>query len=76
MALTGSCCPRVLLTETFRTMRPTHRQAASSGGAIASIFAALHTVEPPLMEREITIRTERDLPWYAQRQSVLEDRAM
>jgi glutathione S-transferase len=39
------------------------------------MFAALNTVEPPLIDREIAMREERDKPWYAQRLPLLEDRA-
>ena len=43
--------------------------------AIAWMFAALNTVEPPLVDREIAMREEREKPWYEQRQPVVEDRA-
>jgi glutathione S-transferase len=43
--------------------------------AITWMFAALNTVEPPLVEREIVMREERDKPWYQQRLRVVEDRA-
>src|SRR5438477_1153812 len=43
--------------------------------AIAWMFAALSTVEPPLVDREIAMREERDKPWYEQRLPVVEDRA-
>ena len=43
--------------------------------AITWIFAALNTVEPPLVDREIAMREERDKPWYEQRLRVVEDRA-
>ncbi|AOB27263.1 glutathione S-transferase family protein [Bordetella bronchiseptica] len=42
--------------------------------AIAWMFAALDTVEPPIFERAIATVLERDAPWYAQRLQVLEDR--
>lgn len=42
--------------------------------AIAWMFAALDTVEPPIFERAIATVLERDTPWYAQRLQVLEDR--
>src|SRR5205823_8974207 len=35
--------------------------------AIAWMFAALNTVEPPLVNGEIAMREERDKPWYEQR---------
>jgi glutathione S-transferase len=43
--------------------------------AIAWMFAALNTVEPPLVEREVVELLERDKPWYEQRLRVVEDRA-
>jgi glutathione S-transferase len=43
--------------------------------AITWMFAALNTVEPPLVDREIVMREERDKPWYEQRLRVVEDRA-
>ncbi|MET0745132.1 MAG: glutathione S-transferase family protein [Microvirga sp.] len=42
--------------------------------AITWMFAALNTVEPPILDREFAILTERDEPWFAQRQPVLDDR--
>ena len=35
--------------------------------AIAWMFAALNTVEPPILEREITMFLERDKTWYEER---------
>jgi glutathione S-transferase len=43
--------------------------------AIAWMFAALNTVEPPLVEREAAKLLERDKPWYDQRLPVVEARA-
>lgn len=43
--------------------------------AIMWMFAALTTVEPPLLERGMASLFERDKPWYAQRQPLLEERA-
>ncbi|MGH6822726.1 MAG: glutathione S-transferase family protein [Methylocella sp.] len=43
--------------------------------AITWMFAALSTVEPPLVDRAIAMREERDKPWYEQRLRVVEDRA-
>ena len=42
--------------------------------AIAWMFAALGTVEPPIVERSMATLTERDKPWYAERLVMLEDR--
>jgi glutathione S-transferase len=41
--------------------------------AIAWMFAALDTVEPPIFERALATILERDEPWYEQRLRVLED---
>lgn len=42
--------------------------------AISWMFAALNTVEPPLVDFEIVMRDERDKPWYEQRLPVVGDR--
>jgi glutathione S-transferase len=38
------------------------------------MFAALSTVEPPIVERSMAMIVERDKSWYAQRMPMLEDR--
>ena len=42
--------------------------------AITWMFAALSTIEPPVVEREQVSYTERDMPWYEDRLPLLEDR--
>jgi glutathione S-transferase len=42
--------------------------------AITWMFAALNSVEPPIVELEISMILERDKPWYAERLSFLQDR--
>ncbi|OYX34304.1 MAG: glutathione S-transferase [Caulobacterales bacterium 32-69-10] len=42
--------------------------------AIAWMFAALNTVEPPIVEREQPRYSERDKPWYEARAPILDDR--
>ena len=42
--------------------------------AIAWMFAALSTIEPPIVEREAACLLERDETWFAQRLAVVEDR--
>jgi glutathione S-transferase len=42
--------------------------------AITWMFAALSTVEPPIIERSMAMLAERDKTWYAERQPMLEDR--
>jgi glutathione S-transferase len=41
--------------------------------AIAWMFAALNTVEPPIVERSMATILERDKPWYAERLTMLEE---
>lgn len=43
--------------------------------AISWAFAALNTVEPPLLDLEIMRREEQDRPWYAERRGLAQDRA-
>jgi glutathione S-transferase len=43
--------------------------------AITWMFAALNTVEPPLVELGMAMLLERDKPWYEQRLPLLENRA-
>ncbi len=43
--------------------------------AITWMFAALNTVEPPLVERGMAMLFERDKPWYEKCQPLLDDRA-
>jgi glutathione S-transferase len=42
--------------------------------AVTWMFAALNTVEPPIVERELVPYLERDKPWYEERLPLLEDR--
>ena len=42
--------------------------------AIAWMFAALNTVEPPIVERGMALILERDKSWYEERQAILDDR--
>jgi glutathione S-transferase len=42
--------------------------------AIAWMFAALNTVEPPIVELEMAMVLERDKSWYEERLTMLEDR--
>ena len=48
--------------------------AAGRARAMAWVFAALNTVEPPIIEREAAILTERDQPWHDQRLVLMERR--
>ena len=42
--------------------------------AMAWMFAALNTVEPPVIEREAAVLLERKKDWYEQRLPIMEDR--
>jgi glutathione S-transferase len=42
--------------------------------AITWMFAALNTVEPPILDREIATLVERDKTWHEERLPLLEDR--
>ena len=42
--------------------------------AIAWMFAALNTVEPPIVERSMACILERDKSWYEERLPILDDR--
>jgi glutathione S-transferase len=42
--------------------------------AITWMFAALNTVEPPILERSMAMIVERDKPWYEERMPMLESR--
>jgi glutathione S-transferase len=48
--------------------------ASARARAIAWMFAALNTVEPPIVERGMATLFERDKTWYQERQPMLEDR--
>ena len=49
--------------------------AKARARAITWMFAALNTVEPPLVEREVVSLFERDKVWYEERRRFVEDRA-
>lgn len=42
--------------------------------AITWLFAALSTMEPPILEREVAMFTERDKSWFGERLPAMEDR--
>jgi glutathione S-transferase len=51
------------------------KEANARARAIMWMFAALNTVEPPLVEYGMARLLERDKPWFEQRQPMLEERA-
>ncbi|MBI1361339.1 MAG: glutathione S-transferase family protein [Alphaproteobacteria bacterium] len=48
--------------------------AAGRSRAIAWMFAALGTVEPPILERQIAVLLEHDKSWCAERLAAIDDR--
>src|SRR6202011_3820297 len=48
--------------------------ASARARAITWMFAALNTVEPPILDREIATLVEHDKTWYEARLPILEDR--
>jgi glutathione S-transferase len=48
--------------------------AVGRARAVAWMFAALNTVEPPIVDRGMATLLERDKPWYKERLVVLEER--
>jgi glutathione S-transferase len=50
------------------------QDANARARAIAWVFAALSTVEPPIVERSMAFILERDKSWHAERLPMLDDR--
>lgn len=48
--------------------------AAARARAIAWMFAAVSTVEPPIVAREVAMLLERDKPWHAERLPLVDER--
>ena len=48
--------------------------AKARARAITWMFAALNTVEPPILDREFAALVERDKAWYGERLPILDDR--
>ena len=49
-------------------------EANARARAIAWMFSALNTVEPPIVERSMAVLFERDKPWHAERLPMLDQR--
>lgn len=49
-------------------------EASARARAVAWIFAAVGTVEPPIVERETAGHLERDKPWHRERVAGLDER--
>jgi len=60
------------IAEHYRGLLPDDAHARAR--AIAWMFAALNTVEPPIVEREQVPYAERDKPWYEARLPLIEER--
>ncbi len=60
------------VAERFGGLLPEDANARSR--AIAWMFSAVATVEPPIVAREQAILTERDKPWHAERLPLLDAR--
>ncbi|MGX1320415.1 glutathione S-transferase [Bradyrhizobium sp. USDA 377] len=60
------------IAEHHAGLLPTDANARSR--AIAWLFAALNTLEPPIVELGMAMLFERDKSWYAERLPVLQDR--
>lgn len=50
------------------------QDAGARARAIAWMFAAINTVEPPIFERSLAPFLDKDRPWYEERLAVLDDR--
>ena len=61
------------IAQHYRGLLPDDTNARAR--AITWMFAALNTVEPPLVELEVAKFFERDMPWFEQRLPVVMDRA-
>lgn len=60
------------IAERHRGLLPDDANARAR--AITWMFAALSTMEPPIVERELVPYLERDKSWYEERLPILEDR--
>lgn len=60
------------IAELHRTLLP--QNATGRARAIAWMFAAKSTVEPPIVERSMALLLEADRPWHAERLTMLDER--
>ena len=60
------------IAETHTGLLPANADARAR--AITWMFAALSTIEPPIVERSMATLVERDKRWYAERLAMLDDR--
>lgn len=50
------------------------KEASARARAISWMFAAQSTIEPPVVQREVSILLEREKPWHEERLPLVEDR--
>jgi glutathione S-transferase len=60
------------IAQTYAGLLPA--EAEPRARAVGWMFAALSTLEPPIMERSMAFITEREQPWYAARLPLLDAR--
>jgi glutathione S-transferase len=72
LALFESAAIVFRIAETHTGLLPKDDQARAR--AITWMFAALSTVEPPVVERSMVALFERDRPWHEERLRVLDER--
>ena len=60
------------IAETHEGLLPA--DPAARARAIAWLFAALNTIEPPILERQAALLLERDRPWTPERMPLIEER--
>ena len=60
------------VAQTHAGLLPAEAEARTR--AVGWMFAALNTVEPPIVERSMAAVFERDKPWYAERLPMLDGR--
>jgi hypothetical protein len=59
---------------TFSVHLPENKITSQNGSGRCWMFAALNTVEPPIVERSMAAILERDKPWYGERLTILDER--
>jgi glutathione S-transferase len=72
LTLFESAAILVHIAERHAGLLPTDANARAR--TIAWMFAALSTVEPPIVERSMMVLLERDKGWYEERLPMIEDR--
>lgn len=67
-------CGAIILHVAQRHAGLLPEDADARARAITWLFAALSTMEPPILEREVAMFTERDKSWFGERLPAMEDR--